>query len=94
MIDTLFFALQIVGIVVLLAWAVLHDRLEPGSPVRGPLAFKQDEPDAVPRSRSRRQRGARKRDEGAGGRFRLRRKAAERLGQAAAGAGRQEIEEK
>ena len=32
MIDTLFFALQIVGIGVLLAWAVIHDKLEEGRP--------------------------------------------------------------
>ena len=41
MIDTLFFALQIVGIGVVIGWAVVHDRLGDGAPVRGPLAFKQ-----------------------------------------------------
>ena len=38
MIDTLFFGLQIV---VLIAWAVMHDRLEEGDETRGPLALKQ-----------------------------------------------------
>lgn len=40
MIDTLFFALQIIGIVTLLGWAVIHDRLAEGSETVGPLAFK------------------------------------------------------
>ena len=40
MIDTLFFALQIIGIVTLLGWAVIHDRLGEGSETFGPLAFK------------------------------------------------------
>lgn len=40
MIDTLFFVLQIMGIVVLLVWAVIHDQLADGAPTRGPLAFK------------------------------------------------------
>ncbi|MDH3664519.1 MAG: hypothetical protein OEU92_31650 [Alphaproteobacteria bacterium] len=43
MIDTLFFGLQIIGIVVVIGWAVLHDKLEEGTPTRGPLAFKQPE---------------------------------------------------
>ena len=40
MIDTLFFLLQIIGVIVLIGWAVIHDRLEGGVPTRGPLAFK------------------------------------------------------
>ena len=41
MIDTLFFALQIVGIVALLGWAVIHDRVADDGETVGPLAFKQ-----------------------------------------------------
>lgn len=41
MIDTLFFALQIIGIVILLGWAVIHDRVADGGETVGPLAFKQ-----------------------------------------------------
>lgn len=43
MIDTLFFILQIIGILVLIGWAVVHDRQAEGTPTRGPLAFKPDE---------------------------------------------------
>lgn len=49
MIDTLFFALQIIGVCVLLGWAVIHDKLEDGDPVRGPLAFKQPDADSSER---------------------------------------------
>jgi hypothetical protein len=41
MIDTLFFLLQVIGIAVLLGWAVIHDRLADGARSSGPLAFKQ-----------------------------------------------------
>ena len=50
MIDSLFYALQIVGIVVLVGWAVIHDRLAEGAPTRGPLAYKQDDGPAAGRS--------------------------------------------
>ncbi len=42
MIDTLFFALQIIGIVIVLGWAMIHDQQRDGAPTRGPLAFKRD----------------------------------------------------
>lgn len=42
MIDTLFFALQVAGIAVLIGWALMHDRLREGTPPRGPLAFRQE----------------------------------------------------
>ena len=41
MIDTLFFALQSIGIVVIIGWAVINDRLPFGRPSRGPLAYKE-----------------------------------------------------
>ncbi len=41
MIDSLFFILQVVGIVVILGWVVVQDRLEEGAQSSGPLAFKQ-----------------------------------------------------
>lgn len=44
MIDILFFALQIIGIAILLGWAVIHDRLKEGAPSSGPLAFKSYDP--------------------------------------------------
>ena len=67
MIDTLFFALQIVGIGVLLAWAVIHDKLEEGAPVRGPLAFKQPDGEVREKRASHRVRaGAGRRRPGAG----------------------------
>lgn len=47
MIDTLFFALQIIGIAILLGWAVVHDRLKEGAATRGPLAFKQHNSDTA-----------------------------------------------
>ena len=53
MIDTLFFVLQLSGIVVLLAWALAHDRLAEGTPTRGPLAFKQHDRNPPERARSR-----------------------------------------
>ena len=56
MIDTLFFALQIAGIIVLIGWAVIHDRLREGMPTRGPLAFKQDDDLTGSKSGSRRSR--------------------------------------
>jgi hypothetical protein len=40
-IDSLFFVLQVIGIVVILGWVVVHDRLEDGARSSGPLAFKQ-----------------------------------------------------
>ena len=42
MIDTLFFALQIAGITVLIGWALMHDRQREGAPTRGPLAFRRE----------------------------------------------------
>jgi|GEM_PF-5033080 len=51
MIDTLFFALQIIGIVILIGWAVVHDRLSEGALSSGPLAFKQDGESRSARSR-------------------------------------------
>lgn len=41
MIDTLFFGLQIFGVVVLIGWAVIHDHLKEDAPTSGPLAYKQ-----------------------------------------------------
>lgn len=57
MIDTLFFALQIVGVVILIGWAVVHDRLREGMPTRGPLAFKQDDGPVGENIRDRRKSG-------------------------------------
>lgn len=55
MIDTLFFLLQIIGVIVLIGWAVLNDQLKVGALIRGPLAFKQDP--ATLGERSRRRKG-------------------------------------
>ncbi|MEZ5931844.1 MAG: hypothetical protein R3F54_07840 [Alphaproteobacteria bacterium] len=41
MIDNLFFILQIIGVVILIGWAVVHDKLAEGAASRGPLAFRQ-----------------------------------------------------
>jgi len=51
MIDALFFMLQIVGIAILLGWAVIYDRRAEGSPSGGPLAFKQKDDNEKPRGR-------------------------------------------
>ncbi|MGI9419983.1 MAG: hypothetical protein ACR2RA_19335 [Geminicoccaceae bacterium] len=40
MIDTLFFLLQIVGFLVLIGWAVVHDRISADGQTSGPLAYK------------------------------------------------------
>ena len=46
MIDTLFFLLQIVGFLVLLGWAVVHDRIAADDQTSGPLAYKPISADA------------------------------------------------
>jgi hypothetical protein len=58
MIDSLFFILQIVGVVVLIGWAVLHDDLAEGALSRGPLAFKQERRDKAWRAHASRDRRA------------------------------------
>ncbi|MGI9433257.1 MAG: hypothetical protein ACR2Q4_00235 [Geminicoccaceae bacterium] len=40
MIDTLFFALQIVGVAFVIGWALLNDRVPDNGRPKGPLAFK------------------------------------------------------
>ena len=40
MIETLYFVLQFIGVVILLGWAIVNDRVKDGAPVRGPLAYK------------------------------------------------------
>ncbi len=57
MIDTLFFALQIIGIAILLGWAVIHDRLAEGAATRGPLAFKQNDSVIAESGRDQNKRG-------------------------------------
>ena len=57
MIDTLFFFLQIVGVIVLIGWVVVHDRLEDGVQTRGPLAFKGEGWPPAGQGRKRRGRG-------------------------------------
>ncbi len=56
MIDTLFFVLQIVGFLVLVGWAVIHDRIAAGARTAGPLAFKPSDTDIAERPRGRRRR--------------------------------------
>ncbi len=56
MIDTFFFALQIIGIAILLGWAVIHDRLREGSPTRGPLAYKRNDSATEDREQDRKER--------------------------------------
>jgi hypothetical protein len=44
MIDSLFFILQIIGVSVLLGWALLNDKTPDDGESRGPLAFKPPPP--------------------------------------------------
>ena len=43
MIDTLFFMLQLIGVAILIGWAVVNDRKRDDEPLGGPLAYKQGE---------------------------------------------------
>ncbi len=56
MIDTLFFALQIVGIVVIVGWALVADRMKNGAGSRGPLAFRTGGAEAAGQPVDRRRR--------------------------------------
>lgn len=47
MIDTLFFALQIIGITVILSWAMTNDTRGARGRTTGPLAFKEVDRDST-----------------------------------------------
>lgn len=65
MIDSLFFVLQVIGIVVILGWVVVQDRLEEGARSSGPLAFKQVDDVAEPSKGRARTAGLTRRRRGA-----------------------------